>query len=125
MKKTNEMVYTPEEVEKGLHLDLISTLLKHNSCTYDYYNDIHITTDGYCTIVEWEHLPHGGEYGGKFVYVGEDETVVKILEFPDKHIEYVDEKYEDCDEMIKEWLEKNPGWSLDTYGNWVFVEGEE
>ena len=41
-KDYNSQAFTPEEVKKGLHLDLISYLLDYNSKADGYFNDIHI-----------------------------------------------------------------------------------
>ena len=75
--KYNYMAFIPEEVEKGLHLDLIKTLLDINNKSEDHFNEIHITTDSYCTIVEWVYIPIDRSYGGKFEFIDEDEYIEK------------------------------------------------
>lgn len=112
----NSKAFTPEEVKKNLHLDLINYLLSYNQKSKNYYYDIHITTDGYCLIVEWENIPYNHEYGGAFKYIDEDHIVLKQVIFPDNHTEYLFDDEED--EMLKEWLEKNPGWKQNNYGHW-------
>ena len=52
-EKYNSMAFTPEEVKKGLHLKLLNTLLDLNAAREDAsYNDIHIWSDSYCTIID-------------------------------------------------------------------------
>lgn len=84
----NSMAFTPEDMKKGLGEDLIKYLLDLNSKLQDRYMDIHITTDGYCTIFEWDEVSF--EFGGgKFMYVGEDDVVMKALVLPDHSTRYV------------------------------------
>ena len=89
-KEYNSMAFTPKEVEKGLHLGLLSFLLDYNSKSEDHYNDIHITTDGYCTIIEWSHNPFSDEWGGKFVY---------------RTFEELEEEYYRCEDELNECLD--------------------
>lgn len=99
----NYQSFTPEEVEQGLHLEFLNTLLNYNKVSKDHYNDIHLTTDGYCTIIEWETIPYNHEYGGSFKYVGEDEVIMLERHFPDNHTElcYNEEDYK---ERLAEFL---------------------
>ena len=71
MREYNYQAFTPEEVEQGLHLDLLNYLLDHNKKNETQYYDIHITSDGYCTIIEWTDVMYDNKYGqeGKFEYV--------------------------------------------------------
>ena len=65
----NSMAFPPEEKEN------MKKLLKFLVEDYDseeYYNEVHITTDGYCTIVEWDTVPYDRSFGGKFEYVDVD-----------------------------------------------------
>ena len=110
----NSMAFTPEDVELGLHYDLLNCLLLYNAKAKDKYNDIHITSDGYCTIVEWSNIPYSGEWGGKFEFVDEDENVMKELQLPDDTYEYVEKEYED--EYLNEWLKDNPEYKKDSFG---------
>lgn len=116
-RKYNCDSFTPEEVKKGFHLNLLNTLLKYNMESEDYYNDIHITTDGYCLIIEWDKIPYSHEYGGSFKYVDESEVVMLEKIFPDNHIElcYNEEDYQ---ERLAEFLKENPGWVKTEYGTW-------
>lgn len=79
MKNYNSMSFVPKEVDQGLHTDLINYLLHYNKESEGHYNDIHITTDGYCLIIEWSNVPYHGQWGGKFEFVDEDEFVCKNL----------------------------------------------
>ena len=83
----NYQSFTPDEVEQGLHLEFLTTLLNYNKLSKTHYNDIHLTTDGYCFIIEWESVPYSQEYGGAFKYVGEDGIVMLERHFPDNHYE--------------------------------------
>ena len=61
-KRINNIAFSPEEVEAGAVKDLLGYLLEYNSNSdYDDYYEIHITTDSYCTIVEFEKVPYSGE----------------------------------------------------------------
>lgn len=118
-REYNYEAFTPEEVEKGLHLDLINYLLDYNKKSEESYYDIHITSDGYCTIIEWTDASYEeGEWNGAFKYVGEDQEVMTELQYPDNSIEYVfpNEK----DEMLRAWLRDHPTWKKNCFG--VYVE---
>lgn len=111
----NSKAFTPEEVEKGLHLDLIKYLLDYNSKSDDYYEDIHITSDGYCTIVEWCDVCLDKEIpSGKFEFVGEDQYVMTNITFPDNHSEFLFEG--EIEERANEWLKENK----EEFGNYKF-----
>ena len=70
MADYNSQSFTPEEVEQGLMSDLLNYLLDHNKKAKEQYYDIHITTDGYCTIVEWTDVNYDMEYDeGYFKFV--------------------------------------------------------
>ena len=118
-RKYNSQAFTPEEVKKGLLKDLLDYLLEHNRKNEEQYYDIHITTDGYCSIVEWTDVMYNQEYGpdAKFQFVDTDEVVMKEVCFPDNHYEYLFE--DEIDERFKEWLKDNPGWEKTTYGTWT------
>ena len=112
----NTMTFTPEDVELGLHYDLLNYLLIYNAKAKNSFNDIHITSDGYCTIVEWDNVPYSKEWGGKFEYVAEDEVIAKEFMFPDNHYELI---YPDDEEdILREWLKDNPEYKKDDYGRW-------
>ena len=110
MESINEQSFTPTEVEEGLHLDLIKHLLDYNKKSKDHYNEIMITTDGYCTIIEWVNLPYHKEWGGHYEYIDEDknEHVVVKYRLPDGS--YIDIEPGTEKEVLEDWLKDNPGW---------------
>ena len=116
----NYQAFTPEEVEQGLLNDLLNYLLEHNKKNTEQYYDIHITTDGYCTIVEWANVMYDNKFGeeGRFRFVDSDEVVMLERYFPDNHSELCYDE-EDYQERLKEFLEKNPGWEKTSYGTWT------
>ena len=67
-REYNYQAFTPKEVKQGLHTDLIQMLLKYNEKSDEHFMDIHITTDGYCLMVEWDCVPYNRQWGGVFVY---------------------------------------------------------
>ena len=123
-EKYNSMAFTPEEVKKGLHLKLLNTLLELNAEREDAsYNDIHIWSDGYCTIIDW--VDYNPEFGcGKFEFVDSDEYVMYEGQFPDNHIEMCWDE-EDFNNRLKDWLKENPGWEKTEYGTWYNKKEQE
>ena len=106
----NRQSFTPEEVEKGLHLDLLNYLLDHNKKSENQYYDIHITTDGYCTIIEWIDRPYNNDYDiESFEYVDSNKKVMTVVKYPDNTIDYACDETQ-AKEMLDIWLEHNPGW---------------
>ncbi len=120
MRDYNSQAFTPEEVEQGLHLDLLNYLLDHNKKNETQYYDIHITTDGYCTIIEWTDVDYDQKYGseGKFEYVPYNGQVMLEYDFPDNHREMCYDE-EDYKERLDEFLKENPGWVKTQYGTWT------
>lgn len=119
-RKYNYQAFTPEEVNEGLLNDLLKYLLDHNKKNKEQYYDIHITTDGYCSIVEWNDVSYNTEYGedGKFRFVDYDQVIMTEKTFPDNHIELCRDE-EDYQERLKEFLENNPGWEKNSWGGWI------
>ena len=120
MREYNYQAFTPDEVEQGLLNDLLNYLLDHNKKNKNQYYDIHITTDGYCSIIEWIDVSYNHDYGdeGKFEYVPYNGQVMLEYSFPDDHYErfYSEEEYQ---ERLQEWLKENPGWVKTSYGTWT------
>ena len=116
----NYQAFTPEEVKKGLLNDLLKYLLDHNKKNKEQYYDIHITSDGYCSIVEWADVSYDSKYGecGKFRFVDSDQVIMTEKIFPDNHTELCHDE-EDYQERLKEFLEKNPGWVIGPFGSWT------
>ena len=72
------------------------------------YFDIHITTDGYCTIVEFAPLDYAlsADIEG-FVFMDEEHYLVKRVDFPDGHYDYY-ESDEAANTALEEWLKTHP-----------------
>lgn len=118
MKQYNSQAFTPNEVEKGLHLDLIKFLLEQSSKFEDSYYEIHIDSDGYCTIVEWYDKRYDGQDCNEgWQFIDWEQEVMYRQEFPDNHYEYVFSK-EEGQELLDEWLKENPDWKQNEYGHW-------
>lgn len=117
----NSQAFTPEEIEQGLLKDLLDYLLEYNNKNKTGYYDIHITSDGYCSIVEWVDILYDlqGEES-KFVLLKPDECVMKELSFPDNHCEMV--YPEEADERLSEWHKEHPEWVKTSYGTWINEE---
>ena len=126
-KDYNSVAFTPEEVKKGLHSDLINYLVNYNTQNKsDDYYEIHITSDGYCMIIEFDKIPYDHAYGGTFKYVDEfnGDIIMKECYFPDNHTEicYDDEDFK---ERLDNWLKENPGWRKNEYGSWYNEEDQK
>ena len=118
----NQMAFTPEQVKKGLHLELIAALEKIEEGLGDRHFDILRTSDGYCTIILWCDVNDDGHYeSGTFRFVDSDECVMIQREYPDGHYEYFQDE-EEYDDALARWLRSNPGWSKDSYGRWYYTE---
>ena len=114
------MAFAPEEKE---NMKKLLKFLVEDYDSEDYYNEVHITSDGYCTIVEWELVTYDGLLGGKFEYVDGEHEVLKQLIFPDNHYEYVLD--DDEEKVLEEWLKDNPGYKKNSYGSWYKEEDED
>ena len=108
----NSQAFIPEEVEQGLVNKLIEYFLFFNKTSKDHYIDFHVTTDSYCTIVEWTDVPYNHEWGGSFEYVQEDEYVVHDLELPDGTYVRSTNKIEDK-EIIDDFMAEHPDYQYD------------
>lgn len=119
-REYNYQAFIPEEVEQGLLNDLLNYLLEHNKKNDNQYYDIHITTDGYCSIVEWTDVSYNQEYGpeGKFEFVPADSYVMIEKTFPDNHTELCYDE-EDYQERLNDFLKENPGWVKTHYETWT------
>ena len=116
----NSVAFTPEDVQKNLHLDLINYLLSFNQKSENSFFDIHITTDGFCTIVEFANITRGiNDTSEGFVYMDEDHYLLKRVVFPDGHYDYLDD--DEAEEVFNNWLQEHPGWAKDEFGRWYLV----
>ena len=116
----NTKSFTPEEVKEGLLQDLLTYLLEYNANSKNSYYDIHITTDGYCTIVEWTDIDYEMNEGERFAFVDSEHEILKCVTFPDNHSEYLLD--DEAQAAIDNWLAENPGWEKNAWGRWVNVE---
>lgn len=77
--EVNRMTFLPEEVEKGMVTDTVKYLIRANKVSNHHFNDIHIWSDSYCTIVEWIWNDYSGDLEhGSFKYVGYEQEVCDV-----------------------------------------------
>ena len=118
--KINSVAFTPEEVKQNLHMGLIVYLLSFNQKSENSFFDIHITTDGLCTIVEFANITRGiNDTLEGFVYMDEDHYLLKRVEFPDGHYDYLDDN--EAEDVFNDWLKEHPGWEKDKFGRWYLA----
>lgn len=115
----NSKAFTPKEVQAGLLADLLNYLLSYNqNPASESYYDIHITTDGYCMIVEWSSVDNDHQFGGTFQYIGEEQVIYTTYQLPDGSS--IDLQSEDeFQEYFTQWMSVNPGWVKTSYGTWT------
>lgn len=111
----NSQSFTPKEVEKGLHLKLLKTLLEINNEKENYYNQIMIDTDGYCMIIEWVEKTYDGD-SERFEYLDYDDVIMKEVHFPDNHYEYLFK--EDVTQALDDFIKEHPNYKKNNYGVW-------
>lgn len=112
--KYNYMAFTPEEVENGMVASTLTFLLHANKISEDHFNDIHVWSDGYCTIVEWIWKDYSGDLErGSFEYVGYDQEVCDVYsnidpddEIPGSEPSWEDRKFTRC-EGCQHWNPKD------------------
>lgn len=114
----NSQVFTPEDCKKGLDIELLKTLLHISDALDEAFLDIHIKSDGYCRIIEWDKVYFdSGFENSKFEYLQADELVMKELYLPDGTYTYVDRGEEE--EYLANWLQEHPEYIKTEYGQWV------
>lgn len=120
----NSQAFTPEEVEQGLLQDLLNYLLDYNKKCESGYYDIHITSDSYCTIVEWVDVHYELQYEeGKFEFVDAGDEVYTEVILPDNSTVYVSKC--EAESTLSDWLKEHPGWFKDSWGRWREETGED
>lgn len=103
----NSQSFSPNECKEGLHLDLINYLLSYNEKSNEAYYDIHITSDGYCTVIEWENVVFDlRDCSGSFEFVDEGECVMKEVRLPDDSSIMLF-KFEDTNKYIENWKKEH------------------
>lgn len=122
MRNYNTASFTPEEVAAGFLTDLLNYLTDYNRKNDKRYYDIHITTDGYCSIVEWCEITYDFKYEcGKFEFVDGNEEIVHDLQLPDGTYIRVARDQEDIE--IEEYEQDHPEWKWDRINlKWKKVE---
>lgn len=122
MQPFNTQVFTQKDVEKGLHLEFINSLL-HQGNEGTFGVSIRIRQE-YLDLVHVDWCQVDYEDGGdeKFIFKGCDDILMREVYLPDGHYEYV--KPGEEDDLIKEWSLRNPEWERNEFGVWVNVEEE-
>ena len=115
----NAQAFTPEEVEQGLLQDLLNYLLDYNKKNQTGYYDIHITSDGHCTIVEWTDVNYNNQYGydPRFEFVDYNQQVMTELPLPDGCYRWIEQRYiqDEVEDAEKEFPDYKYNWAL---GSW-------
>lgn len=137
----NEIVQVREfnarEIKQGKHLEFINELMKLNEDPESLTcNDIHIEqfrnekTHEIEIIVEWvvnsiddfDKLKENNledDYNGSFLFCGIDETIAKVVIFPDGTDLVVD--LELVEFVWQTWMKNHPEWKLNEDGTWTNV----
>ena len=124
MERYNEIVLKPEEVNNGLLTKWINFLTETSKELANSYYDIHITSDGYCTMIQFNDVSFDPtQESGKFEFVDYDEQVMKEVEMPDGTCQYIFRE-EDSEEVIKEFLKEHPNYYKNQFGRWVNKDEE-
>lgn len=129
-KNFNSQTFTPEEIKQGLQQDLLNYLFSFNQKSKESFYDIHISSDGYCSTVEWveKHFKDESIWeDGSFKYVPYYAEIVEEYEFPDGHCEYFtcNTYEEDTQKALNKWLSENPGWEKNSLGRWTITHKAE
>ena len=95
MNEFNSIAFTPDEVAEGFLEKFLGVLLDFNNKNQERYHDIHITTDGFCTIVEWVTRPYDDSCAGKFKFVGEAQFIATEVVLPNGDVKYAFSKEEE------------------------------
>ena len=116
-REYNSQAFTPEQVSNGELQDLLNYLMNFNVKSDKAYMDIHITSDGYCQIVEWVEIMYEfREECGKFDFIGANETIYEEVSFPDEHWEWYPKG--EGQAALEEWLRDHPQWKRNQWGVW-------
>ena len=122
--KYNSQVFTPEQVESNAPRDLLDYLLEFNKKSQKSFMDVHITTDGYCLIIEWAEIDYEFRYeDGKFDFVDSDEEIFACVRLPDNSSMYVPRS--EKEDALNDWLTEHPGWHKNAWGVWSNNDEED
>lgn len=129
--------FSAKQVKKGEHKKLINELMKLNEDPESLTcNDIHIEqfrndkTHEIEIVVEWvvnsiddfDKLKENkleDDYNGTFLFCGIDETIAKVVIFPDDTEAVVAPELVEI--MWQAWLAAHPEWKLNENDEWVNV----
>lgn len=129
--------FSAKQVKKGEHKKLINELMKLNEDPESLTcNDIHIEqfrnekTHEIEIVVEWvvnsiddfAKLKENNledDYNGSFLFCGIDETIAKVVIFPDDTEVVVAPELVDM--MWQAWLTAHPEWKLTVNNEWVNI----
>lgn len=118
----NSIVFDSTKPSEIKHFNAqLKVLIDYNMDSENvYFNDIHIKQEEDLIILEWERTSYSEGDGGKWVFVEEDEAVMKEVYFPDNHCEYLfpEEVNERFDEWLKEQAKAGEIWEKTPYGTW-------
>lgn len=110
----NEVYFTEEEVKAGNHIDLINFLMDQSYGKGNLYNDIRIKPeDSGAFIVQWAQLPWSHDYGGRWVFLDEDEDVIVEIRMPDGTYQEVHRGDERL--ALEDWWEEHPDFEDPNY----------
>ena len=115
MKDVNSQYFDEEQVKAGELYEFLSLLMKQCYGKGNNYNDIHIRPEDCGAFsIEWTTSPWDHSYGGRFEYVGEDQTVMTEYIFPDNHYEMCFDE-EDFNQRLAEFLNDHPEYNKKSY----------
>lgn len=113
-RKTNYQAFTPEKREQCLKF--IGVLMEMNQ-------EIRISNDGYCTVVEWIDNTAEDDME-RFAFLDYDMGTYTAVKLPDRsYVNVFDFENKTEDEVINEWLKDNPRWKKGTFG-WYQEDGD-
>lgn len=114
----NSQSFTQEQVRDGELAALVKYLTEYGLGRDELgcYMDVHISSDGFVTTVDWVEVVRGFEDVGRFEYVGEDDVVMTEARMPDGSTRMVTKGDEPNE--VHRWLQSNPGWSYDPALGW-------
>ena len=105
-----------DEKEKASFEILLHDLINYGVESDWGYNDIHVRTDPEgVAVLEWEQVPHSGEWGGRFAHVAENEEVLERYYLPDNSSVLISCP-EDKWSVQQEWISANPDWFVNARG---------